>query len=84
MNKQISTADCTFEKASKTLFVKHDLVGGGFPEKIDVISAYTGMVVTFTVDIEAGMAAEFWDGEECHYVPESEVPNVKTLVIHNA
>jgi O-acetylhomoserine/O-acetylserine sulfhydrylase-like pyridoxal-dependent enzyme len=84
MNKQISTADCEFRKEDKTLLVSHRLVKDGFPVQIDVVSSHTGKIVTFKVDQEAAEAAEFWDGEECHYVPVTEVPNVRRLVIHCA
>jgi hypothetical protein len=48
-----------------------------------VQSHYTGAVIEFEVDVEAGIAAEFWDGEMCEYVPVEPVPNVVKLVVSN-
>jgi hypothetical protein len=79
----LALSACEYRKASKTLVVSSALVGPGFPEKIEVKSHHTGKVIAFVVDVEAGIACEFWDGEECHYVPVDPVANVEKLVVSN-
>jgi hypothetical protein len=79
----LTTAQCEFRKATKTLRVAHSLIGGGFPAEIQVVSVHTGKIMTFKQDIEAGIANEFWDGEMCEYVPAEPLPNVAKLVVYN-
>lgn len=83
MNQIINTADCEFDKARKVLLAKHDLIKGGFPKEVDVLSAHTGKTITFVYDYEAAEHAEGWDGEMAEYKPSVEGTNVKTLVIYN-
>lgn len=79
----LALSACEYRKASKTLVVSSALVGPGFPKKIEVKSHHTGAVIEFEVDLEAGIANEFWDGELCEYVPVVPVPNVVKLVVSN-
>jgi hypothetical protein len=79
---EVNTADCEFRKATKTLVIAHTRIGGGFPDTVRVTSHHTGRAVEFVRDVEAAIAAEFWDGEECHYKPANDLPNVEKLVIH--
>lgn len=81
---EIETADCTFRKADKTLLIPQSLTGRGFPDTVRITSNHTGRTVDFVRDTEAALAAEFWDGEECHYIPLDHLPNVARLVIHCA
>lgn len=78
----LTTAQCEFIKARKVLRVTRAVVGG-FPQKIEVVSSNTGRKMVFVVDVEAGMANEFWDGEMCEYVPVEPLPNVVKLVVYN-
>lgn len=79
----LALSACEYQKSSKTLVASSALVGPGFPARIEVLSHHTGKVVVFEVDVEAGIAHEFWDGEECHYAPVEPVPHVLKLVISN-
>jgi hypothetical protein len=79
---EITTTDCTFRKEGKTLVFANPEIGGGFPDTVRVTSTHTGRTVDFVRDTEAAIAAEFWDGEECHYIPASPLRNVEKLVIH--
>jgi len=79
----LALSACEYRKASKTLVASSALVGPGFPNRIEVLSHHTGKVVVFEVDIQAGIEHEFWDGEECEYVPVDPIPNVAKLVISN-
>lgn len=79
----LTTAQCEFRKATKTLLAARALVGG-FPKEIQVQSAHTGRVMSFVQDVQAAIEHEFWDGEECWYVPTEPLANVVKLVVYNA
>jgi hypothetical protein len=80
--QQVSLEACEYRKATKTLLLSSTHTRG-FPDLVDIVSHHTGNVVTFAVDVQAGIDCEFWDGEECHYVPVEPNARVECLVIHN-
>lgn len=49
------------------LLVKNNFYGQ-FPNCVKVVSSNTGNIVKFFRDIDAEIANEGWDGEECHYI----------------
>jgi hypothetical protein len=77
---ELRTSQCEYRKAQKTLIVSSELTPG-FPERVRVTSDVTGRTVDFVVDVEAGIAAEFWDGEMCEYKPVEPMDRVICLVI---
>ena len=79
---QVSLELCEYRKASKELLLSSSHTRG-FPDRIDIVSHHTGNVVTFAVDVQAGIDCEFWDGEQCEYVPVEPNDRVHRLTIHN-
>jgi hypothetical protein len=80
---QFTTDQFSFDKVNKRLIASStDLGLSGFPQSIKVKSVKTGREVTFVVDKEAAINAEFWDGEMCEYIPvNTKKINVEKLVI---
>ena len=76
-----TTREMEFNASSKVLSVAYQ---GQFPDTIQVLSHHSGRVVTFTVDGEASIRNEGWDGEMCEYIAwnPGEAPNVKKVVLH--
>jgi hypothetical protein len=83
LNLQVN--ELKFNKARKTLSIPHNACGfrGGFPDVVNVFSPRTNRTVKFVVDVEAGMDHEFWDGEQCQYMPVEQVATVESLTIYN-
>ncbi len=77
-----TTREMDFNVSTKVLSVAYQ---GQFPDTIMIISHNTGRVVTFTVDGEAAIRNEGWDGEMMEYVAwvPGEAPNVKKVVLHH-
>lgn len=72
---------CGFNKATGTLVVASEFFGGSFPAEVSVKSHHTGNVVLFVQDKEAAIKAEFWDGEQCEYIPVNPTNNCNRLVV---
>lgn len=79
---RLQLSECEYRKAQKLLVVSSS-VTPGFPRSVEVVSHHTGKVIKFEVDVEAGIAAEFWDGEMCEYIPVEPCERVERLVISN-
>lgn len=83
MTVEINTADCTFVKSNRALYVSAEMVNNRFPKELMVHSADTGRVVHFT-PIREGHPRfdyDFWDGEMAIYEPDTALRNVDILVI---
>lgn len=81
MANVVDLAHCSFRKETGVLTVASEFFGGSFPNEVSVRSHVTGNVVRFVPDEAAAIAAEFWDGEMCEYIPIDPVNNCKRLVI---
>jgi hypothetical protein len=84
MTIEINTADCSFIKSNRALYISAELVNiRGFPKELLVRSADTDRVVNFT-PIREGHPRfdyDFWDGEMAIYEPDTALRNVDILVI---
>jgi hypothetical protein len=81
MTNTIPLEYCTFNKETGVLVVASEFFAGSFPTEVSIKSTFTGNVVRFVKDEAAAIAAEFWDGEMCEYVPIDPVNNCKRLVV---
>lgn len=85
--KRILSNQCEYDQTRKIMRVASEIFRDcGFPKEFEVESVHTGDVVKFVVDQEAAMAAEFWDGEMCEYIPVDPAyrARVKKFVIYHA
>lgn len=71
----------SFRKEQGVLVLSSEFLGGCFPEEIIMESHHTGNTVLFVQDKEAAIKAEFWDGEQCEYIPVNPTNNCNRLVV---
>lgn len=72
---------CSFNQKAGVLVVASEFFGGTFPKEVSVKSNHTGNIVRFVQDEEAAVKAEFWDGEQCEYIPVDPTNNCNRLVV---
>lgn len=79
----ISTADCRFDKATKTLVTPLPQGFVSFPKEVDMVSHHTGKIVTFVTlqPGDKGYDEDHWDGEMQGYKPKTPLPNVQLLML---
>lgn len=88
MTVTVNLSDCEYNKTQKSLSISNSLIESnhrGYPRKLCVHSDRTGRVIMFEPITEDHpmFDYDFWDGEMMVYEPVTDIPNVRTLTIHN-
>lgn len=76
---KLTTQDCQFDKVNKRLV--YNQPHQTFPQFVILKSSHTGREVLFVEDTEMALKHEFWDGQECWYIPNGDLQKVEHLVI---